>query len=221
MIDLQQLGRFTGDHVFYDWEFEDTGTLILPISVGMVDLAGSEYYAVNAQADMVSMAQHPFLSKHVLPHLPMDPENPEKLDTTHWSVKPLWQIRDEVRRFVLKHNDPNLWAWYSAYDHVATAQLFGPMAKLPQGFPKHTNDLKTICDYLGNPRVPEQPSGAHNALEDAKHARDIFLFLRDFDNGRDLSAEPVEQHCHTMLDANGRYMTLRFEDGECQQEGCN
>ena len=32
-----------------------------------------------------------------------------------------------------------------------------------------TKDLKQRCDDLGNPTLPEQPEGEHNALEDARH----------------------------------------------------
>lgn len=98
-------------------------------------------------------------------------------DWDHPAVKPRAQIADEVRRFIRNHPDPQLWAWYGAYDHVAYAQLFGRMIDLPEGLPMFTCDLKQECVRLGNPRVPEQKTGHHNALEDARHNLEIARFL--------------------------------------------
>nr|WP_234899948.1 3'-5' exoribonuclease [Streptomyces filamentosus] len=62
-----------------------------------------------------------------------------------------------------------MWAWYGAYDHVVLAQLFGRMIDLPTGIPMWTNDIQQECQRLGNPQMPEQPAGIHNALADARH----------------------------------------------------
>ena len=51
------------------------------------------------------------------------------------------------------------------------------MIDLPEGVPMWTNDLKQECARLGDPRVPEQGPGEHNALADARHNRDIAEFL--------------------------------------------
>ena len=40
-----------------------------------------------------------------------------------------------------------------------------------------TNDLKQEAERLGNPQVPEQATGEHNALADARHNREIARFL--------------------------------------------
>jgi hypothetical protein len=32
-----------------------------------------------------------------------------------------------------------------------------------------TNDLQQECQRLGNPQMPEQAAGVHNALADARH----------------------------------------------------
>jgi hypothetical protein len=40
-----------------------------------------------------------------------------------------------------------------------------------------TNDLKQEAERLGNPAVPEQGAGEHNALADARHNRVIAEFL--------------------------------------------
>ncbi|MEI5032456.1 hypothetical protein RB201_04450 [Streptomyces sp. S1A(2023)] len=43
------------------------------------------------------------------------------------------------------------------------------MIDLPTGIPMWTNDLRQEAERLGNPQLPEQPSGVHNALADARH----------------------------------------------------
>jgi hypothetical protein len=40
-----------------------------------------------------------------------------------------------------------------------------------------TNDLKQEVARLGNPSMPEQPSGLHNALADARHVRVMWDFV--------------------------------------------
>ena len=44
----------------------------------------------------------------------------------------------------------------------------------------YTRDLKQWCDSLGNPRLPEQGKGEHNALADARWNRDAYLFLQSY-----------------------------------------
>lgn len=101
-----------------------------------------------------------------------------KLDMDHPDVRSPGQIRRMVSDFILNSHPPRkdmdrdhvqLWAWYGAYDHVAMAQLFGPMIDLPNHIPMHTNDLKTEHMRLGGVEVPRQGRGAHNALDDARH----------------------------------------------------
>lgn len=92
---------------------------------------------------------------------------------------PLRMIRNQVREFIQATPDPELWAWYAAYDHVALAQLFGRMIDLPDGVPMWTNDLKQEAERLGNPQMPEQAEGHHNALSDARHNLAMDRHLRN------------------------------------------
>jgi hypothetical protein len=43
------------------------------------------------------------------------------------------------------------------------------MIGLPKGVPMWTNDLRQEAERLGNPDLPEQAEGEHNALADALH----------------------------------------------------
>jgi hypothetical protein len=91
-----------------------------------------------------------------------------------------------VRDFILG-TDPDmlphveLWANYGAYDHVALAQLFGPMIDLPEGMPMFTRDIQQEAARLGlkDSDLPQQGEGLHNALSDARHNRVVRRFLAE------------------------------------------
>ena len=174
---------------FYDCEFLEDGRTIDLISIGMVADDDREYYAVVSDAPWDRIRRHPWLMQNVAPSLPgstpitpfgVPADQPEKakpgvewlwgLDFLDACVKPKWVIANEVRNFLLSGDgEPELWAWYAAFDHVALAWLWGPMIDLPKGIPMFTKDLKQRTDDLGNPTLPEQAAGEHNALEDARH----------------------------------------------------
>jgi 3' exoribonuclease, RNase T-like len=151
---------------FYDTEFLDNGTIIDFISIGIVDEDGFEYYAVNADADWDAINAHPWLPDNVVAQLPPKDE---------WKSKA--QIRDEVKAFLLVGTRPELWAWFAAYDHVVLSQLFGRMLDLPKGIPMYTHDLRAYLDYIPKTKIPAQPSGQHDALQDAHHVRRVFNFV--------------------------------------------
>ena len=48
-------------------------------------------------------------------------------------------------------------------------QLFGTMPQLPRALPRFTRDLRQWWEMLGQPWLPRQERGAHDALEDARH----------------------------------------------------
>jgi hypothetical protein len=162
--------------IFYDTEFLDDGKTIDLISIGMVTEDGRELYAVSSEFDQAAVLQHGWLMANVWPSLPTT-KNPrgqrglDRLDLGHPDVRPRAQIARLVQDFVNATPRPDLWAYYAAYDHVAYAQLFGPMSQLPAGLPMQTDDLVTEAKRLGlTPRdLPQQEAGHHNALADARH----------------------------------------------------
>lgn len=121
---------------------------------------------------------------------------------SHGSNKNRETIKEEVVRFVLNCENENLsyedllamstnenpdhifYAYYADYDWVVFCQLFGTMMDLPKGFPMYCRDIKQLCDELGNPKLPEQGKGEHNALEDARWNRKTYLWLRDYQINR-------------------------------------
>jgi hypothetical protein len=62
-----------------------------------------------------------------------------------------------------------LWAWLAAYDHVALAQLWGPMPALPRALPRFTRDLRQRWEDAGKPALPPPPSDVHDAVADARY----------------------------------------------------
>ena len=182
--------------LFYDCEFVEDGSTIDLVSIGIVADNGDEYYAVSGEFDLKKFAANDWLMANVWPSLPQVRGDARMMILSSIregasaykhakrlfsrgdpDVKPRRVIADEVRQFICSFPDPQLWAWYGAYDHVCLAQLFGRMIDLPDGVPMWTNDLKQECVRLGDPRVPEQAEGVHNALADARHNRVIARFL--------------------------------------------
>jgi hypothetical protein len=172
--------------IFYDCEFLENGQTIDLISIGIVrEDNGAELYAISNQFDQRAVQDHPRLSKHVWPHLPREPKKRcrcryEHLDLDHPAVRSRAQIARAVAEFVLAAPDPQLWADYGAYDHVAVAQLFGTMMDLPSGFPMWTNDIQQEAQRLGAPPLPVQEAGEHDALADARHNLVRARFLDEY-----------------------------------------
>jgi hypothetical protein len=169
--------------IFHDWEFLEDGQRIYPISVGMVADDGRELYLVNGEMPASLIADHPFLMEHVVPHLPTRDDYVagqmvgRSVDSSHPDVMPLHYIRTKVLEFIVATPDPELWAWYSAFDHVCLAWQFGPMVAMPPVIPWFTNDIRTLALLAGPASMIDRPKHTgreHHALDDAKHDRELF-----------------------------------------------
>ncbi|WP_406692205.1 polyadenylate-specific 3'-exoribonuclease AS [Saccharopolyspora sp. ID03-671] len=145
---------------FYDCEFIEDGRTIDLVSIGVVDETGREFYAVSTEFDAARAGA--WVRQHVLPQLPPPAEQV-------WKSRA--RIREDLYKFLTSRNgNIELWAWYAAYDHVALAQLWGPMPTLPSRIPKFTRDLRQRWEDVGKPKLPSAPDNAHDdALADAKH----------------------------------------------------
>ncbi|MFB7707868.1 3'-5' exoribonuclease domain-containing protein [Streptomyces sp. NPDC056105] len=182
----------------YDWEFLEDGRHIDPISIGMTADDGREYYAVNALLAERSwrgwrlrrrIRKHKWLMENVVPHLPQPHGDWRNQMPQSWlfnyldpAVKPIERIADEVMDFIRATGpDVELWASYGAYDHVALAQLWGRMIDLPEGVPMFTHDIQQERARLGIPwdALPQQESGEHNALSDARHNQTVRRWLAE------------------------------------------
>ncbi|MFB8760935.1 3'-5' exoribonuclease domain-containing protein [Nocardiopsis alba] len=155
----------------YDTEFLDDGRSLSLISIGIAAEDGREYHAVLADAPWERVVAHDWLRENVVPLLPggMDPETGRwSLDAGDPRVRSRSRIAREVEEFLLSQGEPELWADYGAYDHVALCGLYGAMVDLPRGIPMFTRELRQEAASRGL-EVPEMTAGAHDALEDARH----------------------------------------------------
>ncbi|MFC8531911.1 3'-5' exoribonuclease domain-containing protein [Nocardia sp. NPDC057227] len=161
----------------YDTEFLEDGKTIALISIGIVSESGREYYAVNRDVPVRRIRKQPWLMENVVPGLPKPAGDWNNHMPRSWlfdyhnrAVKKRDRIAAEVREFLLAEGPPELWADYGAYDHIALCQLFGRMIDLPEGLPMFTHDLQQALESAPEGFVvPQQESGLHNALEDARH----------------------------------------------------
>jgi hypothetical protein len=180
--------------IWYDTEFIDDGKTIDLISIGMFAEDGREYYAQSVEFNPGKASD--WVNEHVISHLPiclwLSPDSLEASIHHHrhgkcprYSNGCPWrsrvQIANEVADFCNPeiHGKPEFWTYYGAYDHVALAQLFGPMIGLPPGWPMYSMDIKQWCKMLGDPNLPEQGKGEHNALADAKWNKLAWEFLKE------------------------------------------
>jgi hypothetical protein len=180
--------------IWYDTEFLERGRGYPTnlISIGMVREDGAELYCINGEFDLDLLTQHPWLMDNVVPYLPIEKvpdarfvrsyrlewdEEHGDYDDHVWTVD---GIARRVKDFVLVDDDPQLWAWYGAYDHVCLAQLFGTMSQMPREIPFYTNDIRQEQVRLGEPILPAQTSTKHHAMADARWNRKAWDYLDTF-----------------------------------------
>jgi hypothetical protein len=149
---------------WFDTEFYEDGITIALISIGVVAEDGRQYYAETKDSRPMACASE-WLRENVFPHLSLPPLE-RKIDR---------EIARDLIEFM--GEKPEIWAYYADYDWVALCQLHGRMINLPKGWPMYCRDVKQLCDALGNPKLPEQKSAEHHALEDAIWTRDVWQFL--------------------------------------------
>lgn len=184
---------------FYDTEFIEDGKTIDLISIGIVCEDGRELYLQSMEFDASKASD--WVKENVFPHLArcahrhvnplfhelkvhgygqcLDPDS-SFLKECPWRDRAY--LQHEIKLFLdpEKYGEPELWAYYADYDHVALCQLFGKMIDLPEGYPMYTLDLKQFCFHVGSPRLPEQTGVEHNALEDARHNKVMYEFLAKY-----------------------------------------
>jgi hypothetical protein len=152
---------------FFDCEFMQCGSgMIDLISIGIVSEDGREIYLESSEFDPAKA--NVFVRTNVLPKLgPVD----ERLSRK--------EIRDRIFQLIGK-DSPTWMAYYSAYDFVCLAELFGSFDQLPKGYPKLCWDLKCEALKLGVDDLPHQATkGEHNSLADAKWLKEAYFYLKD------------------------------------------
>jgi hypothetical protein len=149
--------------IWFDTEFYENGRTIDLISLGAVCEDGSEFYAEVKGYEITD----PWLLKNVQPYL-TGPKLPKDL------------IASNFLKFVMSKTDrPEFWAYYSDYDWVVLCQLYGRMIDLPKVFPMFCRDLKQELDRKGVTEIPITNPQEHNAIADAKWAKEVHEWLEN------------------------------------------
>lgn len=151
---------------YLDTEFYEDGKTIDLISLALVCEDGRELYLVNQEAQLHLVSD--WVRANVLPQLP-------PYGDKRWVTRT--NIREQIVSFITGRPDPEFWAYYADYDWVVFCQLFGTMIDLPSYMPKFCRDLKQLAMDKGNPRLPKQDGGEHDALADARWNMRIHSFL--------------------------------------------
>jgi hypothetical protein len=160
-----------------DTEFIEDGRTIDLISIGIVCEDGRELYAISIEFD--ESKANEWVKDNVISKL-----EPKDLDKP--TISRLWKSRQDIKNQILEFieasndNAPEFWGYYADYDWVVLCQLFGTMMDLPESFPFYCRDIKQWCDQLGNPKLPEQGEGEHNALADARWNKLAWDFLNKY-----------------------------------------
>jgi len=154
---------------FVDTEFMEDGNSIVLLSIGAVDHNnGRLFYAENSDANWNDGNE--FVKEHVIPKL-TGPAN--QATWLHRS-----EIADLFKIWVLAGGGtPEFWGYYADYDWVTICQMYGAMVDRPEGWPMYMLDIKQLAYMIGDPELPKQERGEHNALDDAMHNQFMFEFL--------------------------------------------
>ena len=166
---------------FIDTEFIESGPRhpIQLISIGIVSEDGREFYAVsdefdpNTASDWVEVNVLPYIGKERCSYGSIA----QKILAFVWppGTDPA-QMSPNLRDKAMAK--PEFWGYYADYDWVVLCQIFGTMMDLPKGFPMYCRDIKQLCDDKGNPQLPAQGKGEHNALSDARWNKLAWQFLQ-------------------------------------------
>ena len=159
---------------FFDTEFIEYPCKIDLISIGIVAEDGRELYCINWDCDFSKADE--WVRKNVICKLPFKPLEYPNEARKDWVRKS--SLSKIIKEFI-GDDKPEFWAYYADYDWVVFCWLFGKMIDLPEGWPMYCRDIKQWCDQLGNPELPKQGKGEHDALDDAKWNMKAWNFLNE------------------------------------------
>jgi len=159
------------EHYFLDFEFDEDGRTIDPISLGMVTLGGRSLY-IEFDFDERKVRQNEWVWRNVVPKLTWPSD--KRLSIS--------KARAQILEFVSPETTPSFFGFYADYDWVLFCRLFGRMVDLPSYFPHLCMDLQQWYVQLGQPAgvKPADPEGEHNALVDAMWNADFYRSLQLF-----------------------------------------
>lgn len=168
------------NRIFLDTEFIELPRGVDLISIGMVKEDGSFYYAQRAQCDFSKA--NVWVKGHVIPELQWCAEGLDQFSCASLHEDCVWKLDNKIRADIIRFvgaERPQFWGYYADYDWVAICQLFGKMIDLPKGWPMFAFDIKQLCVEKGDPQLPAQGTGEHNALMDARWNLQAWKYLQD------------------------------------------
>ncbi|MFM9373210.1 hypothetical protein [Streptomyces sp. Da 82-17] len=154
------------------------------VSIGLTDDHGVDFYAVHQDFDVAALLDSEWMVDNVWPSLPTvhAPGALQALNLLHEDVLTADEIRTGVADYFADTDatETHLYAYYGGQDICRLHSLWdNNWAVMPDEIPRWFNELEMLRVQAGGPDMPEQESGLHNALEDARHNRRMHRFLRE------------------------------------------
>lgn len=169
-------------NVYLDCEFLPAITVSRGlVSIGLTDDQGVDYYAVNADMDVMALHGVPWMVNNVWPHLPLKylagtPGDRGLLDRDHENVIPIDRIRSGVAAYFnqTRASETRLYAYYGGQDIGRLHSLWNnDWAVMPEQIPQWFTELEALIVDAGRPPLPVQEGGEHHALADARYNRQL------------------------------------------------
>jgi hypothetical protein len=195
---------------FYDFEFEENGQDIIPISLGMVSEDNRELNLINCDY-LYSYAFHEeywykgIIKSNPSPWLIDNVIEPLLSKLGRYSFtweEPSWVLWGViVQEFISdggkykSRDDIELWGYYAAYDHVCLAQLFGCMGNLPEPIPMFTHEIMQLRKEQPYPPRDLTLLPEHNALADAKFQKLLWETWSKQESWWNDNIDDDERHC--------------------------
>jgi hypothetical protein len=180
-------------NVYLDCEFlrGDPTTAGL-VSLALTDEQDVSYYAVNRGMDVGSVLSQAWMVENVWGSLPTVqtstwPGFDTDLDYAHPDVHSVNAMQGGIAAYFENTgaDETHLYAYYGGQDIFRLHSLWDhDWSVMPDTVPCWFYDLKGLAVQRGNPRLPEQTKGAHNALADARWNREVHRFLLRATRGR-------------------------------------
>lgn len=153
--------------VYYDWEFEENGITITPITLGMVSENNNVLYLYNSNYN--AQLAPDWIRENVIKNLASHTDSGLTMLPNPIGIK---GFAGAILEYIgsLGADSIELVADYASYDFVCLCQRFGAMIDMPQQLPWFTLDIKQWEEDL-QAKPPEQISIPHNALNDAYYCK--------------------------------------------------
>lgn len=168
----------------YDFEFEDNGKCIIPISLGIVSDDDRRLYLINQEYAQTyhdlegyewrgeSSVITPWLCQNVMNKIEPEDVLLDGYPYDNWGNLVLDFISDSGR--YTSRDEIELVGWYAAYDHVALSQIWGSMMSLPEPIPMFTRELEDFRKGQLTPARNKEELPEHHALFDAIYQKQIY-----------------------------------------------